>query len=234
MKITAVAVENLKSKGLELLPDKMELTVRGTIFPDTYGECIGRYDKSTKKCESFFKKDKEAGNTKYFDKYREKCSLVEKHRNLFNFEDGTEKQVIDYYVMYNIEESSKNRPTEIEEHVDNAICMNGHYKSEYELLFACDGATRRIIIEYTSNNIPMYEFIGYLEDEVEEVLSHEADESNPFFTVLSDSEDYFEITMFDEIGMNTDIEIDSASELMAMLVSVRLLSCEFVESKELN
>ena len=38
MNITAISVENLEEKGLDLLPNKMELKVRGNIFPDTYGE----------------------------------------------------------------------------------------------------------------------------------------------------------------------------------------------------
>lgn len=234
MKITAVAVEDLKSKGLELLPTEMELTVKGSAFPDAYGECIGRYDKSTEKFESFFKKDKENGNTNYFNQYKEKCNLIEKHRNVINRMDFTEKQVIDYYVPYNIKESSENRPTEIEDHVDTDICINGHYKCEYELLFACEGDTRRVVIPYTSVNIPMYEFIGDLEDEVEEVLNNEADESNPFLSVLSECEDYFEIVMFDEVGMNNNVAIERASELMSMLVSIRLLSCEFIESEEMQ
>lgn len=233
MKITAVAVEDLKSKGLELLPTEMELTVKGSAFPDAYGECIGRYDKSTDKFESFFKKDKENGNTSYFNQYKEKCNLIEKHRNVFNRLDYTEKKVIDYYVLYNIKESSKNRQTEIEDHVDTGTCINGHYKCEYELLFACEGYTRRVVILYTSVNIPMYEFIGDLEDEVEEVLNNEADESNPFLSVLSEREDYFEVVMFDEVGMGKYVAIERAPELMSMLVSVRLLSCEFVESKEM-
>lgn len=232
MKITAIAVEDLKGKGLELLKNEMKLTVKGNEIPDTYGECIGRYDETAGEYESFFKKDTDAGNTRYFDQYREKCNLLEKHRNVFDRENDTIKQVIDYFVMYNIQESSKNRPTEIEDHVDYAICMNGHFKCEYELLFACEGSARRVVIKYESNNIPMYGFICNLEDEVEEVFHHEADESNPFFELLSVYEDYCMITMFDETGMNYNIEIESASDLMAMLVSVRLLSCEFIESKE--
>ena len=233
MDITAIAVEDLKYKGLELLPNEMELTIKGNAFPDTYGEWIGRYDKSTEKFESFFKKDKEAGNTKYFDEYKEKCNLVEKHRNVINRIDMTESHVIDYYVPYNIKESTKNRPTEIEKHVDHSICVNGYHKCEYELLFACEGSTRRVVVKYNSNNIPMYEFIGRLEDEIEEVLHGDCEESNPFKNVLIDYDDYFEIMMFDDVGRNCNIEVDSASELMAMLESVRLLSCEFVESKEM-
>ena len=78
MNITAISVENLEENGLDLLPNKIELKVRGNIFPDTYGKCIGRYDKTNDKFESFFKKDQEAGNTRYFDEYKKKCSLYEK------------------------------------------------------------------------------------------------------------------------------------------------------------
>ena len=231
MNITAISVENLEEKGLDLLPNKMELKVRGNIFPDTYGECIGRYDKTNDKFESFFKRDQEAGNTCYFDEYKKKCSLYEKHRTVFDGEYYTEKKVVDYYVMYNILESSKFKPTIIKYHVDHSYCMNGSFKCEYELLFACDGAIRRIIVPFTSVNIPMYEFIGDLEDMVEEVLDKESDESNPFNDIFRDCDGYYESTMFDEIGMNCDIEVESASDFMAMLVSIRLVGYEFIEDK---
>lgn len=230
MNITAISVENLEENGLGLLPNKMELEVRGNIFPDTYWEWIGRYDKTNDKLKSFFKKDKEAGNTHYFDEYRKKYNLYEKHRTVFNREDCTEKNVVDYYVMYNILESSKFKPTIIEDHVDHSCCMNGSFKCEYELLFACDGAIRRIIVPFTSVNIPMYEFIGDLEDMIEEVLDEESDESNPFNDIFRDGDGYYEITMFDEIGVNCDIEVESASDFMAMLVSVRLVGYEFIEN----
>ena len=79
----------------------------------------------------------------------------------------------------------------------------------------------------------MYDFIGDLEDEVEEVLNKEADESNPFLSVLSECDDYFEVIMFDEVGMNSNVTIERASELISMLISIRLLSCEFIENKEM-
>lgn len=80
----------------------------------------------------------------------------------------------------------------------------------------------------------MYGFICDLEAEVEGAFYHETDESNPFLKVLSDCEDcddYCMITMFDETGMSYDVEIDSASDLMAMLVSVRLLSANLLRRK---
>ena len=241
MKITAIATEDLEKRGLTILPSKMELSVHGNYFPDTYGNVIGRYDKKTGKFESYFKKDSDGGNTKYFDEYREKGNLVEKHRNVIDRTNGfEEKQVIDYCVMYDIKESSKNRPTEIENYVDNSICMNGHHVCEYELLFTCGDATRRTVVTYSSNNIPMYEFISALEGQVEEALARECEEDNffkDFFTFSESEDDDFndeqiaQVTMFDALGMNYDIEIKHASDLMAMLVSVRLLSCKFVEDK---
>lgn len=237
MEITAVAVEDLEGKGLDLLKNKLKLTTKGDAFPDTYGVLIGRYDKDTGEYQSFFNKDEENSNTYYFDEYRKKCNLAEKHRTVISrAEEYKEKNVIDYYVMYDIKESSKGRPTEIEEHVDNDICMNGHFVCEYELLFVCEGATRRLVVEYSSNNIPMYKFIADLEEDIEEALEleEECEETNPFKNVfsISDYDNYHEITMFDEFGMNHDIEFARATELMAMLVSVRLLSCTFVEAKE--
>ena len=232
MKLTAIAREDLEGMGFGLLSNKIGLELNGKVIPDSYGECIGRYDKTNDKFESFFKKDQEAGNTRYFDEYKKKCSLYEKHRTVFDREDYTEKKVVDYYVMYNILESSKFKPTIIENHVDHSYCMNGSFKCEYELLFACDGAIRRIIVPFTSVNIPMYEFIGDLEDMVEEVLDEESDESNPFNDIFIDCDGYYEVTMFDEIGMNCDIEVESASDFMAMLVSIRLLGYEFIEDKE--
>ena len=236
MNVTAVAVEDLENKGLGLLPNKTELTVCGNAFPDTNGECIGRYDEDTGEYESFFKKDKDEGNTRLFDQYREKCNLYKRRRTLFVTDNYTEKHVIEYYVMYNIQESSKNRPTEIDDHVSHSICINGNYKCEYELLFAEEGMSRRIVAEYKSNNVPMYEFVNDLEYLVEEALEGDADESNPFFNVFSACEDcegchYFEVTMFDKVGMNYNIGFEKAADFMAMLVSVRLLSCEFIEDK---
>ena len=65
---------------------------------------------------------------------------------------------------------------------------------------------------------------------IEEVLDEESDESNPFNDIFRDGDGYYEITMFDEIGVNCDIEVESASDFMAMLVSVRLVGYEFIEN----
>ena len=174
MNVTAVAVDDLKGKGLENLRD--EFCLMGVyiekknnkkydnVYPDTYGIPIGRRDVETGEYESFFKEDYENGNTKCFDEYREKCNLYAKCKVIHDMRSNESKEVEDYYVMYDIKESSKNRPTETMNHVDTSVCTNGYHVCEYELLFACEGNTRRIVVPFSSNNIPMYNFISMLED----------------------------------------------------------------------
>jgi hypothetical protein len=44
MEITAIAIENLRDKGLELLEETQELSTNeevSTVCPDTFGICIG-------------------------------------------------------------------------------------------------------------------------------------------------------------------------------------------------
>lgn len=232
MKLTAIATEDFKSKGLEGIPIEMVLTVDDDLagIPDTYGLCIGRFDETSGKYESYFACDEKAGTTEEFDKCRKKCNVIEQHKTVINTETCERRPVVDYYLMYNIKESSKNRPTEIQNHVEQGICLNGHFQCEYELLFTCDSATRRIVVKYNSCNVPMYAFMEELEDEIEEMLDGDADETNIFFQILTKRGCWCAITMYDAMGNDCKVEISKASELMAMLVSVRQLSCEFVEN----
>lgn len=227
MKITAIAKEDLKEKGLDLLPNEIGLEIPDNAIPDSYGEHIGRYDIESQKYESFFKKDHEAGDTKIFDAYREKCGCIKEKRNSIYTEKEI-KDVLDYYVMYDIKESSKNLPTELEEHVDRGYCINGNYKCKYELVFACDGMVSRVVVNYTANNIPMYDFVKDLEDDIADALEDDSDEDNIFYGIIKDSA----IIMRDEFGAGSSIEIETADDLTAMLVSVRLLSCEFVRREK--
>lgn len=229
MKITAIAREDLSGiEGLEYFPNSIvfELKEGARVFPDSYGDYLGIYNKKTQKYESAFIRDQIAGNTETFDKYRLYGNHIKKKETAY-YTEGEIIPVIKFYEMYDIKESSKNKPTETKAHVDKSYCVNGYHKCKYELLFACDGMTLRIVVEYQTNNIPMYEFIGNLEDEIEDALN-EADEDNLFYGIIKDSK----ILMFDEFGHDEDIEIESAEDLISMLVSVRLISCEFIEKKE--
>ena len=224
MRITAIAREDLKKVGNGLIPNKITLELKGKVVPDSYGEHIGQYDIESKSYKSCFKKDNEAGNTMYFDIYK-KCDCAREKRHEVYTENGI-KEVIDYYLMYDIVESSKNELTEIENGIDRGYCINGHYKCRYELLFAANGLTSRVVIEYHTNNMPMYDLIKDMEDDIREAIEDDSDEDNFFYGIIKNSE----IWMFDEFGCGIGVEINNADELTAMLASVRMLSCEFIEN----
>lgn len=231
MKITAVARENFEEMGL-VLKNKLNLEISIDAIPDTYCVCIGRMDTKDGSLESYIKKDSENGNTVEFDKIKNAIELLEKKHEIFVFDTCGSKKVIDYYVPYDIEESSKNRPTIVDNHVDNEYVSNGHYKAEYELLLTCDEATRRIIIKHNSVNIPMVEFLEDIENEVEDVLDNDYDEDNEFAKILDSQDGYYTVAMFDEYGAVYDVEIDHPSDFVAMIVSVRQIKCEFIEKDE--
>lgn len=224
MKITAIAREDLSNICNGLLSNEIHLELRGQIVPDSYGEKIGQYDIEKESYTSYFKKDKEAGNTDCFDAYRNNGCVKERRHEIYT-EDEI-KEVIDYYLMYDIKESSKNEPTEIEDYISRGIYINGYHKCRYELLFAADGMISRVVVEYKTNNVPMYDFVKDLEDDIAEILDDDSDKDNLFYGVIKDHE----IMMFDEYGCGNNVEINDADDLTAMLASVRMLSCEFIEN----
>lgn len=224
MKITAIAREDLSNICNGLIPNEIHLELKGMIVPDSYGEHIGQYDIEKESYTSYFKKDKEAGNTDCFDTYRNSGCVKERRHTVYT--NNGIKDVIDYYVMYDIKESSKNKLTETENHIDRGWCVNGNYKCRCELLFAADGFISRVVIEYKTNNIPMYDFIKGLEDDIADILEDDSDKDNLFYGIIKNHE----IMMFDEFGCGNNVEIENADDLTAMLASVRMLSCEFIEN----
>ena len=72
----------------------------------------------------------------------------------------------------------------------------------------------------------MYDFIKELEDDIAEILKDDSDKDNLFYGIIKNHE----IMMFDEFGRGNNVEIISAGDLTAMLASVRMLSCEFIEN----
>ena len=145
MKLTGIAREDLEAKGLAL-PNKLELECRGIAIPDIYASIIGRKNVDTEEFESFFKVDAEKDNTVEFDRFRENVTLLEKEHTVFSRETREEKNVIDYYVPYDIHESSKNRPTVTDEFPESGYLTEGYYECEYEILLTCGEATRRLVI----------------------------------------------------------------------------------------
>ena len=169
MKLTAIAREDLEAKGF-VLPNKLELECRGTEIPDIYAERIGRKNVDTGEFKSFFKVDNKNGNTVEFDRFRENVTLLEKEHIVFSRETREEKNVIDYYVPYDIQESSKNRPTVTDEFPDSGCLTEGYYECEYELILTCGEATRRLVIPQRTVNVPMISLLSNIEDEIRDIL----------------------------------------------------------------
>ena len=141
-------------------------------------------------------------------------------------QDFAERKVIDYYVIYDIKESSKYKPTIVNEYVDNIILGTGEYKCEYEILLSCGDATRRLVIPVRTINMPMYDFITSIEDEIEDVMDRSSEE-NIFSNIIIDTGDYFLLDMFDEYGRTYKVEITSVYDFIKMIVSIRQIRCEF-------
>jgi hypothetical protein len=226
MKLTAIAREDLEAKGLAL-PNKLELECRGIAIPDIYADRIGRKNVETGEFESFFKVDNKNGNTVEFDRFRENVTLLEKEHTVFSRETREEKNVIDYYVPYDIQESSKNRPTVTNEFPESGYLTEGYYECEYELILTCGEATRRLVIPQRTVNVPMISLLSNIEDEIIAILDGFPDEDNNFADVLELMDDHYEIKMFDDYGIPANIEINHADDFVNMIVSARQVKCEF-------
>ena len=74
--------------------------------------------------------------------------------------------------------------------VVNIILGTGEYKCEYEILLSCSDATRRVVIPVRTINVPMYDFINSIEDEIEDVMDRSSEE-NIFSNIIIDTGDYF-------------------------------------------
>ena len=226
MKLTGIAREDLEAKGL-VLPNKLELECRGIAIPDIYADRIGRKNVDTGEFESFFNVDNKNGNTVEFDRFRENVTLLEKEHTVFSRETREEKNVIDFYVPYDIQESSKNRPTVTDEFPENGYLTEGYYECEYELLLTCGEATRRLVIPQRTVNVPMISLLSNIEDEIRYILDGFPDEDNNFADVLELMDDHYEIKMFDDFGIPVNIEINHADNFVNMIVSARQVKCEF-------
>ena len=186
-----------------------------------YATCVGMiYDDGT--VESYFKKDKENGNTKIFDKLRNDIRLIEKHVNLRNYETMELSSGVRYFIPYKVKDHSSDKPTVTDSYVDG--CSNVHYSVEYEIvLVAGDDYKRYITVEYETEGHYSSCFFDQVEN-VEEMFEEWFEEESHGFKVVED--DYKTVTFYDETGENCDIEISSVSELMSMIASIRVIKCD--------
>lgn len=235
MELTAVTIDDLEKLGIDA-PKEFIFASPDNAIPDTCGYIIGRYNIETDTYDSFFTKDGKNNNIAIFNRCKENCKVYKKRATICTSYKKT-KDVINYYLIYNVEKSSRNKPTEADPLVDSNICCNGYYECEYELIFAKEGYSRTIVLKDKTNNNPMYDFINSLEDEINKVLAEEANDTNLFYHVLKqnecsymDDEYKFQLLMFDRIANITYVDIEKASDLLDMLVSARLLSSKFIEN----
>lgn len=199
----------------------IELTTKNEYtIPDIWGLKVGRKFLDTGEIESHFEEQQ-------FFEIRKRATLLEyPHTVILMEQDFAERKVIDYYVIYDIKESSKYKPTIVNEYVDNIILGTGEYKCEYEILLSCGDATRRLVIPVRTINMPMYDFITSIEDEIEDVMDRSSEE-NIFSNIIIDTGDYFLLDMFDEYGRTYKVEITSVYDFIKMIVSIRQIRCEF-------
>ena len=112
MNITGIARENFEEAGLPL-KNTIELTTKNEYtIPDIWGLKVGRKFLDTGEIESHFEEQQ-------FFEIRKRATLLEyPHTVILMEQDFAERKVIDYYVIYDIKESSKYKPTIVNEYVD--------------------------------------------------------------------------------------------------------------------
>lgn len=227
MNITGIARENYEAAGLPL-KNTIELIAKNEYtIPDIWGLKVGRKYLDTGEIESQFKKEQ-------FFEIREQAELLEyPHTVVLIEQDFAERKVVDYYVIYDIKESSKNKPTVTDEYVENIAFGEGEYKCEYEILLSCGDATRRVVIPVRTINVPMYDFINSIEDEIEDVMDRSSEES-VFSNVIIDTGDYFLLDMFDEYGRTYKVQLTSVYDFIKMIVSIRQIKCEFFPCEKIG
>lgn len=227
MNITGIARENYEAAGLPL-KNTIELIAKNEYtIPDIWGLKVGRKYLDTGEIESQFKKEQ-------FFEIREQAELLEyPHTVVLIEQDFAERKVVDYYVIYDIKESSKNKPTVTDEYVENIAFGEGEYKCEYEILLSCGDATRRVVIPVRTINVPMYDFINGIEDEIENVMDRSS-EGSVFSNIIIDTGDYFLFDMFDKYGRTYKIQLTSVYDFIKMIVSIRQIKCEFFPCEKIG
>ena len=134
MNITGIARENFEEAGLPL-KNTIELTTKNEYtIPDIWGLKVGRKFLDTGEIESHFEEQQ-------FFEIRKRATLLEyPHTVILMEQDFAERKVIDYYVIYDIKESSKYKPTIVNEYVDKSFkCRSSEELDEIseELLDIC-------------------------------------------------------------------------------------------------
>lgn len=245
--LTGVARDNLESKGL-VLSNKIGLDLLGTEIPDMYALYIGYKDVETGKLESNLSIDTNNNSIVEFNKVvslydKGKLTLLEREM----WYKGKKKIV--YYVPYDIQESSKNIETEVGNHIErNEYISNGSYKCAYELLLTCNDATRRFVISFSTHQMSMVSLLEVLEDEIEslfDLLEEEKEDEEVYGDANVDENGYLKgivklnreagsmlVGMFNSYSELQNVEIESSTDFLDMIVSILQLKCEYIPDNE--
>lgn len=209
-----------------------QTSYRDHAIPDVVGVRIGYVDKNTDKLVSLIKDDDDGEKLRHYID----SGLVTTKMLTQMTEFNELKHVPHYFIIYDVVESSKFRNTYLECGPGDGIPINGHYACEYEILLGSEEYTRRMIFKTNSVNIPMCEwlesFLEELFDSVEDDEFEDEEMAAQFYKKDSeyDNEEVYCFTMFDEVGMPLEIEFNE-SEFKSMLLSIRQISCNFVDEK---
>lgn len=229
-------VKIIKENGLPFIfPVDMEIIypLKDDAVPEVYGKCMGYMDPINKEYASYFKNDK---NAEILKKYIELGIMMEKYENVID-QNNDKSQMSRFYLMYKVNESSKYTPTytELGPQAGTSILDDVVFVSKFEVLIAEDNLSRRFVFKQRSSNIPMFEWLDELKDNLESLEWKEFDNisidgmSSQFYE--ENQEIYF--TMFNEVGRPIEVNFDR-NEFVSMIKSVRQISCELVprNSKE--
>ena len=132
-------INKIEKSSLELVMPKSTVTkisIPDNAFPDTVGIMVGKVDVNTGKLVSNLDKE----GTALLEKYIENGIVLTKTFSQMNKEHTNLVNVPHYFVIYNVLESSANRPTYTEDSISGYM-LDGHYEIEYELLLASEGYT---------------------------------------------------------------------------------------------
>lgn len=203
-------------------------------IPDVIGFPIGKLYIESNRKESYIVKDKENNNTDILDACIKTDKLLEKHTNAFTKNEQLEHIII-YCIGYDVDESTKHKPTEIRSIVGDATPIDEHHVCDIELLFSTgDNYTRRITVTTTSTNLSFFEMLTNIHEELEELYntgkSEQYEELNKLIKITPYQER--QILMFDSIGTPEEIVFSDMDELKAMLVGARMTNITTLNIKQ--
>lgn len=229
-----------KANNINLcMPDTNTVTIslpENVICPDITGIRIGHTDVNTGELISNIKGDDDATQLqKYID-----LGLVKTLRlNQLN-KDNKLTTTNHYFFIYEIDDSSKHKPTTLNGGPGYGMPTNGYYKCTYEVLLTNEEHTRRMIFTTNSVNIPMCEWITEFIDTIDELKRIPREDIRKFNSDLYDN-DFKEYTyqfyvnddnqlcytMFDPVGNPVEVEFDT-QEFKSSITSIRQIECKFV------